>query len=130
MNVGLLLITHGNLGKEILRTVTVILGNCPLPVETLAIPDDCNLDITQKTADSLCKELDKGDGVLVMTDLFGSTPSNIAHRLRNNHKVAVITGVNVPMILRVLNYPGHNLEQLREKSISGAHDGIIDADNI
>lgn len=105
MNVGLLLITHGNLGKEMLRTLTVILGSCPLPVRTLAIADNCNPDTTLKTANDLCCELDKGDGVLVLTDLFGSTPFNIAYRLHENHKVSVIAGVNVPMILRVLNYP-------------------------
>lgn len=128
MNVGLLLITHGNLGKELLRTVTVILGSCPLLVETLAISEDCNPDMTLETANDLCHKLDKGDGVLVLTDLFGSTPFNIANRLHENHKVAVIAGANVPMILRILNYPEHDLEQLKENAMSGAHDGIIDAD--
>jgi PTS system ascorbate-specific IIA component len=128
MNVGLLLITHGNLGKELLRTVTVILGSCPLPVNALAISKDCNPDMTLKTANALCRKLDKGDGVLVLTDLFGSTPFNIANHLHEKHKVAVIAGVNVPMILRVLNYPDHDLEQLRKKAMSGARDGIIDTD--
>jgi len=130
MNVGLLLITHGNLGKELLRTVTVILGSCPLMVETLSISEDCDPDTTLDTANDLCHKLDKGDGVLVLTDLFGSTPFNIANRLHENHKVAVIAGVNVPMILRILNYPNHDIEQLKENAMSGAHDGIIGTDRL
>lgn len=111
-----------------MRTVTLILGSCPLPVNTLAISEDCDPDITLETASALCHKLDKGDGVLVLTDLFGSTPFNIANHLHEKHKVAVITGVNVPMILRALNYPDHDLGQLKKKAMSGARDGIIDTD--
>ena len=53
----------------------------------------------------LCRELDQGDGVLVLTDLYGSTPSNIATRLLDTHNVLVISGTNVPMLMRILNYP-------------------------
>lgn len=66
-----------------------------------------------------------GDGVLVLTDIYGSTPGNIANRLFDAHGVAVIAGINVPMLIRVLNYPDLSLEELVNKAVTGGHDGII-----
>jgi len=125
MNTGLLLITHGNLGQDMLDTVTEILDNCPLRAATLAVLPDSNPDSLLDEASRLCTELDQGDGVLVLTDLFGSTPSNIASRLTDRHNVSVITGVNIPMLLRIFNYPQMGLDALGEKAVNGARDGII-----
>ncbi|CAK0770012.1 hypothetical protein CCP3SC15_4060003 [Gammaproteobacteria bacterium] len=68
--------------------------------------------------------LDQGDGVLVLTDMYGSTPSNIACRL-DSEKVRIVAGVNLPMLIRVLNYSYLSLEDLTNKAISGGRDGII-----
>jgi PTS system mannose-specific IIA component len=122
---GLLLITHGTLGADMLDTVRGILCGCPLPAETLAIDSDADTDALYQAASDLCTRLDDGDGVLVLTDLYGSTPSNIANRLVESHNVNVISGANVPMLLRILNYPQMNLEALAEKAASGARDGIV-----
>jgi PTS system ascorbate-specific IIA component len=125
MKTGLLFITHGNLGHEILETVTGILGYCPLAVETINIPNGCDPDAALEEAAAACNRLDKGDGVLVLTDLFGSTPSNIANRLLNSHNVSVVSGASVPMLLRVMNYPDSRLDKLGEIAVSGAHDGVV-----
>lgn len=122
---GLLLITHGTLGADMLDTVRGILCGCPLPAETLAIDSDADTDALYQAASDLCTRLDDGDGVLVLTDLYGSTPSNIANRLVESHNVNVISGANVPMLLRILNYPQMSLEALAEKAASGARDGIV-----
>jgi PTS system ascorbate-specific IIA component len=122
---GLLLITHGTLGADMLDTVREILCGCPLPAETLAIDSDADTDALYHAASELCTRLDDGDGVLVLTDLYGSTPSNIASRLVDSHNVNVISGANIPMLLRILNYPDMNLEALAEKAASGARDGIV-----
>ena len=63
--------------------------------------------------------------MLVLTDLYGSTPSNIATRLIDRHKLSVISGVNIPMLIRTLNYPEMDMDALCEKAINGARDGII-----
>jgi len=63
--------------------------------------------------------------VLVMTDLYGSTPSNIATRLTETHNVLVVSGVSVPMLLRVLNYPDSSLGKLGEIAVSGARNGVV-----
>jgi PTS system ascorbate-specific IIA component len=125
MKTGLLLITHGQLGQDMLDTTTTILGNCPLRVKAIPVEGDCEPDVLLETASQACTELDQGDGVLVLTDLFGSTPSNIATLLMDTHPVYVISGVNIPMLLRVMNYPDLGLGKLAEKAASGAHDGVI-----
>jgi len=125
MKTGLLLITHGNLGQEMLNTVKAILPDSPL--QTLAISAHANTDPEEllDTASRACVKLDKGAGVLVLTDLYGSTPSNVANRLIDLHRTMVISGANIPMLLRIMNYPNTGLGELAEKAVSGAHDGIM-----
>jgi PTS system ascorbate-specific IIA component len=125
MKAGILLITHGDLGEDMLDTVTGILSDCPLSVKPMAIHPDADTDEQFETASNYCKALDQGGGVLVLTDLYGSTPSNIANRLIDKHNVRVLSGVNIPMLLRILNYPDLNLDELSEKAVSGARHGII-----
>ena len=125
MNTGLLLITHGNLGQDMLDVATAILGGCPLEVRTLAVDSNSDPDQVFEEASRICTELNHGEGVLVLTDLYGSTPSNISTRLIERHEVNVISGASIPMLLRVLNYPRLDLDELGEKAVSGAHDGVI-----
>jgi PTS system ascorbate-specific IIA component len=125
MKTGLLLITHGNLGREILDTVTAILGYCPLATETITVPNDCDPDAVLATAVTACAILDQGSGVLVLTDLYGSTPSNIAGRLVNSCNASAVSGVNVPMLLRIMNYPDSQHEKLVEIAASGARNGVF-----
>ena len=125
MSTGLLLITHGKLGQDMLETVTTIMCQCPLQVKTISVSSNCDPDAEFGAARDACAELDQGNGVLVMTDLFGSTPSNIAGRLLERYNVQVISGVSVPMLLRILNYPDASLEKLAEIAVEGAHNGVI-----
>jgi PTS system mannose-specific IIA component len=125
MKTGLLLITHGRIGQDMLDTTTTILGKCPLRVMAIPVQGDCDPDAIFETASQACADLDQGDGVLVLTDLYGSTPSNIATRLIDRHTVHVISGINIPMLLRIMNYPELGLDMLAEKAASGAHDGVI-----
>jgi len=108
-----------------LDTATTILGNCPLRVTAIPVLTDCEPDVIFETAIQACADLDQGDGVLVLTDLYGSTPSNIATRLIDRHAVHIVSGLNIPMLLRIMNYPELGLDMLAEKAASGAHDGII-----
>ncbi|MDH3527034.1 MAG: PTS fructose transporter subunit IIA [Gammaproteobacteria bacterium] len=125
MSVGLLLITHDKLGRNLLDTATMILGDTPVEAITIDVPGDSNPDTVYAEASDACTVLDQGDGVLVLTDLYGSTPSNIATRLLAEHNALVISGLNVPMLVRALNYAACSLEELGSKAESGARDGII-----
>lgn len=125
MSVGLLIITHNRIGEQLLETATVMLETSPLECTALDIHSDCDLDYSLQQARLAKNKLDSGDGVLVLADMYGSTPSNIANKLATDNSVIVITGINLPMLVRVLNYPRLNLEQLAEKARSGGSDGIM-----
>ncbi len=124
MSVGVLLITHPGVGSALLHTVTRILGSCPLATKCLEVPAGA------ETAPLLClaaehlAALDSGDGVLVCSDVYGATPSNIACRLADTGRAALVSGLNLPMLLRVYNYPGDDLDTLCRKAAEGGARGI------
>lgn len=125
MSVGLMLITHENLGKTLLKISTNILGQQPLDVEYLSVGYDCDVQAVQSNAKLLRNKLNTGAGVLVMTDIYGSTPCNIAAQLDTAEDTKVVAGLNLPMLVRVMNYPELALPELADKAVSGGHNGIF-----
>ena len=125
MNVGILLITHGNIGAVLLQSATEVLGVCPLSTTTISTTQGSDPERVLASAKQAAQEMDCGDGVLVLTDLYGSTPSNIACRLHELHDVRVVSGVNLPMLIRVLNYPDLDLDDLMHKAVTGGRDGVL-----
>ena len=125
MSVGLLIITHNNIGQQLLETAAAMLETCPLKADHFALHNDCNLENAREEITNRIINLDSGDGVLILTDMYGSTPSNVANKLSETHNVRVISGVNLPMLIRALNYPRLDLNQLSEKARSGGQDGIM-----
>ena len=81
MTVGLLIVTHDSIGKSLLESALAITGSSPLPVKTLSVSSSSDPERLRLDATSLSSELDDGEGVLVLTDMYGSTPSNIATSL-------------------------------------------------
>ncbi len=125
MSVGLMVITHANLAESLIANARDMLGSEPLRMAALSVGHTDDMDQMQTRAAEYCQTLDQGDGVLVLTDVFGSTPSNIACMICARHKSKIIAGVNLPMMIRVLNYPHMNLDELAEKALSGGRDGIL-----
>jgi len=125
MKVGILLITHGEIGQVLLDSAIQVLNVRPLPTRVLATTGDSDPDQTLVAAEQALNELDSGDGTLVLTDLYGSTPSNIACKLRKRGQVRVVTGINLPMLIRILNYPELDLNALQQKALSGGRDGVL-----
>jgi len=128
MSIGLLIITHNRIGEELLSTATHMLGVCPLLTETLAVYPDSDPDQLREQARTLIERLDNGDGVLVLTDMYGSTPSNIAAALCKSECVSVVAGLNLSMLVRVLNYPQLDLERLAAKALDGGVLGVLCCD--
>ena len=124
MSVGMVLITPGQVGRALVDTAASTLGFCPLDTAVLSIAPDSDPDRLDEKARYLARQLDEGDGVLVLTDIYGSTPANIACRLLQEHRVGVVTGVNLPMMIRLFNYPSLPLDELALKAVSGGQDGI------
>ena len=82
-------------------------------------------EITLARAEALVREVDTGNGVLVLADAFGATPGNIATRLADPGRVAVVAGVNLPMLLRAVCYRAGPLADLVTKAITGGEQGIV-----
>lgn len=126
MSVALLIITHSPVGSALLSVASGALGEFPLPVQAMDITLDADPKQESARAAKLLKELDQGDGVLLLTDLYGSTPSNIALQLlQSEHDVRLLSGLSLPMLIRTMNYPALSLDELALKALSGAHDGIL-----
>ncbi|WP_295385232.1 PTS fructose transporter subunit IIA [uncultured Thiodictyon sp.] len=125
MSVGLLLITHRPLGSDLLRVATEIFGTCPTRTGSLEVENDASGEQVLAEAQRLAERLDTGDGLLVLTDIYGATPANLAISLCANHpRRRVLAGVNLPMLLRALNYAGLDLEALADKALAGGREGV------
>ncbi|RMD68563.1 MAG: PTS sugar transporter subunit IIA [Gammaproteobacteria bacterium] len=124
MSVGVLLITHAPIGEALLHSATQMLGKCPVEALVLSVFPDSDPDSLLEQARESIKRLNQGEGVLVMTDMYGSTPSNIANHLAEEG-VRIVTGVNLPMLVRVLNYAHLDVDALAQKALSGGKEGIL-----
>lgn len=125
MSVGILLVTHGRLSHMLLHTIEDVLGEVSLPTEILQVRRIQDPDALLRQGQRLISRLDSGDGVLILTDAFGSTPSNIANRIETQSKTAAVAGVNLPMLMRIYNYPKLDLEALAQTAVEGGQRGII-----
>ena len=123
--IGILLITHGDLGKSLIECATHVLGDQPVFLESLSIENDCEHENMFKQISERIHLLDQGDGVLVLTDIFGATPCNIITKIIKPGKVNAIAGVNLPMLIRSITYRHESFDALISKAIEGAQDGII-----
>ena len=99
--VGIIIVTHGRLGSELLNTLEMIVGR---PQENMIAIDILHADKRDNIKDKISKimkKLDKGDGILILTDLFGGTACNIGLSFLHNNHVEVITGINLPMLIKL-----------------------------
>lgn len=123
--IGVFLLTHASLGEALLQCACHVLNKRPAHVIQLGVsgPDD-PLDLLP-LARRLCELVDSGAGVLILTDIFGATPANMAMKLREPGRREVIAGVNLPMLLRVLTYRERDMAVLVQRAVSGGCDGVI-----
>jgi PTS system ascorbate-specific IIA component len=109
-----------------LHIATRIIGQTAMPVKCLEVPPDAALDPLCEQARSMLKVLDRGQGVLVLTDIYGATPHNIAREIAcEEHDSAVLSGLNLPMLVRIFNYPHDDLDTLVSKAAEGGTRGIM-----
>lgn len=125
MSVGVLLVTHGGVGPALIGTAEKVLGALPLRVAALDVPPGADLDATLRECRRLRASLDTGDGMLVLSDLCGSTPFNLGRRLCEEPATRMVCGVNLPMLLKVMNYCQLDLDALAEKALLGGRQSII-----
>jgi PTS system ascorbate-specific IIA component len=123
--VGVLLVTHGRIGEELLASAKRILDGHPLPSASFAVEQNRDPDHVTHDVAARLTNLDEGDGVLVLVDIFGATPSNVVCRVPDAHPCAIVTGVNLPMVLKVFNYPTLDLAALAELAHEGGREGVL-----
>ncbi|MFN3985870.1 MAG: PTS sugar transporter subunit IIA [Rhodocyclaceae bacterium] len=123
--IGILLITHGTLGESLIQCACHVLNKRPPQIAQLGISSqDDPLDLLP-SARQMLAWVDNGRGVLVLTDIFGATPSNLAAKLLQPGHVEGIAGVNLPMLLRVLTYRDRDMALLVSRAVSGGCDGVL-----
>ncbi|HYX64115.1 MAG TPA: hypothetical protein VE935_07855 [Burkholderiales bacterium] len=125
--IGVLIVTHGEIGTSLLASAAQILDAAQAQVATLSVwrqddPDDLVL-----RARELLERIDGGEGVLVLTDIFGATPGNVVSRLLEDGHVEGVSGVSLPMLLRVLTGRAKkgNLGAAVQRALSGGAEGVV-----
>ena len=123
--IGILIIAHGTLGESLIHCASHVLNKRPARLRQLGITaqDDPLLLLPQARA--LVKELDDGSGVLIMSDMYGGSPSNIAAKLLVPGRIEGVAGVNLPMVIRALTYRDRPLATLIVKAVSGGCEGVL-----
>ncbi|MCP4878850.1 MAG: PTS fructose transporter subunit IIA [Gammaproteobacteria bacterium] len=127
MSVGLLVVTHEDIGAQLIAASDIIFKQRMTSIKQISIPADLSPEQLGKFADLIritLQDLDNDDGVLVLTDVYGATPDNLARYFSNDYNARVVSGINLPMLLRVLNYAHQSLEQLSETALNGGRSGV------
>ncbi len=117
--VGVVIAAHGNLAHELLQTAEFIVGKME-NIKALAIDPSSDIDSIKKDIHKAIKEVQSGDGILILTDMFGGTPSNITLAFLAENNVEVVTGVNLPMLIRLsqCRNKGQSLEQVANEVVT------------
>ena len=130
--IGILIVTHNRLGEALIESAEFIIGGRPKALESISIDLNQSAEsLRKKIADGI-KKVDQKDGILILTDMFGGTPSNLSYSFLEEGRIEVLSGVNLPVLIQAVNNRGkmglvdlgHNLEKFGKKSISLAS-GIL-----
>jgi len=123
--IGLLILAEKKLGGGLIAAVEHTLGSHPpqlasIDLDYQATPEQMEMLIRQDV-----QRADQGDGALILADVYGATHTNVACRLIARGRIELVAGVNLPMLLRVLNYRHLQMDDLIDKALSGGCGGIV-----
>lgn len=124
----ILILAHAPLATALLAVARHTFPDCAERVQALDVVADVGPEVTEARARELLAldaEEDDGEDVLILTDVFGATPSNVAQRLSDGLRVRAIAGVNVPMLWRAINYGGLPLDEVVSRSMVGGTQGVL-----
>ncbi len=123
--IGVLIVAHGAFGEALIHSASHVLGKRPMRVRQVGVTVHDDPEAMFALAQGLARELDDGGGVLVLTDIYGATPGNIALRLLVPDRIEGVSGVNLPMLVRALTYRDKGLAVMVEKALSGGTEGVL-----
>ncbi len=128
--VGVVIVAHGDLAESLLKSSELIVG----PIEKMKAVSVTSRNGVNQALDSIREaidEVDAGSGVLILTDMFGGSPSNLSLSFLSEKKIEVITGVNLPMLIKLSNSrEGHSLEEIKDIIYSYGREKIIVASDL
>lgn len=123
--IGILIIAHGSLGESLIHCASHVMGKRPEALKQLGVGTHDDPVQLLPQAQEMIKELDQGDGVLILSDIYGATPCNLVNQLVVAGRVEGVAGVNLPMLVRTLTYRKGDLRTLVGKALSGGREGVI-----
>ncbi len=127
--VGVVIVTHTDYAEKLLKAAEMIIGP-QLNARTVAVDVGVDTAQTVKELEAAIKAVDQGGGAMILTDMFGGTPTNLALSLFGQHRIEVVTGVNLPMLIKILSTRTKPLEQLAADAKSAGVQGIVVAGEI
>ena len=130
--VGIVLVTHGELAKELISVVNFVLSSKPsVKISSVCLDSDQEFESFKQDIKNAIKKVKAKDGILLVTDMFGGTPSNISLTFLEENKVEVISGVNLPMLLKLATLPSKvTLDEAVKIAESAGRDNIIVASKL
>ncbi|MFW9610098.1 MAG: PTS sugar transporter subunit IIA [Aquaspirillum sp.] len=123
--IGILIVTHGDLGQSLIACTRHILQREPENLACMAVDKSDDPEKKLQEARQLIQRLDSGEGVLLLSDICGGTPSNIATRLIEPGRIEVIAGVSLPMLVRAVSYSALPLATVISKAVTGGLEGVV-----
>ena len=123
--IGILIVAHDSLGDSLADAIAHVLGSRPPQFEVLPVHAADDPLLLLPTARQQVERLDSGEGVLVLSDIYGATPCNLASKLLEPGRVECIAGVSLPMLVRAVTYRGKDMETMVKKAVSGGRDGVL-----
>jgi mannose PTS system EIIA component len=115
--IGGIIVSHGKLGEELLNSLTIILGEAP-NIEAISIGWYDDVDESKKRINQSLKRVNQKSGAVIFTDMFGGTPSNLSYGFLQENKVEIITGVNLPMLIKFVSLQrSNNLREVARKVV-------------
>jgi len=113
--IGGVIVSHGKLAEELLNALTIILGEAP-NIEAISIGWYDDVEESKKKISQSLKKVDQKNGVIIFTDMFGGTPSNLSFSFLTENKIEIITGVNLPMLIKFVSLQrNNNLREVAKK---------------
>jgi mannose PTS system EIIA component len=123
--IGILIVAHGKLGESLVEAVTHVLGVRPLQFDVFPVAaTDDPLALLPKAREAVAA-LDTGDGVAILSDIYGATPCNLAAKLASPGRIEVVAGVSLPMLVRAFTYRTKGMDILVKKAVSGGCEGVL-----
>jgi len=124
MTVGIVIVTHGDTGESLLQEAEFVLGQSLKDIPVFSFNQAGEQFSGNQKIQTSIQQVDTGDGILVLTDLIGSSPANLVSQVLDDHHAVMVTGINLGMLIRVFNYRTESLELLAQKAVQGGINAV------